>query len=120
MDSGQASDDDIQAARTQLLTADKVPTLRYPSNAVLTGPGDARIVYLGMDADSESLAVGKAVTLSHYFRVEKPAPEGWRLFVHVDSADSGNRRSHFTADHVPMGGKYPVPRWQAGAGLMAR
>lgn len=114
MDSGQASDDDIQAARTQLLTADKVPTLRYPSNAVLTGPGDARIVYLGMDADSESLAVGKAVTLSHYFRVEKPAPEGWRLFVHVDSADSGNRRSHFTADHVPMGGKYPVPRWQAG------
>ena len=113
-DNSQPNEEDIQAARTQLVAPDKLPTLRYPVNAVLTGPGEARIVYLGMDADSESLAVGKAVTLSHYFRVEKPAPEGWRLFVHIDSADAGGRRSHFTADHVPMGGKYPVARWQAG------
>ena len=113
-DNSQPSEEDIQAARTQLVAPDKLPTLRYPVNAVLTGPGEARIVYLGMDADSESLAVGKPVTLNHYFRVEKPAPEGWRLFVHVDSADAGGRRSHFTADHVPMGGKYPVARWQAG------
>ncbi len=113
-DNSQPTDEDIQAARSQLVAADKLPQLRFPNNAVLTGPGDARIVYLGMDADSESLAVGKAVTLSHYFRVEKPAPDGWRLFVHVDSVDSGGRRSHFTADHVPMAGKYPVPRWQAG------
>ena len=111
----QPSEAEIQEARSQLVAPDKVPTLRYPSGAVLSGPDGARIVYLGMDADAESLAVGKLVTLTHYFRVEKPAPEGWKLFVHVDSADgSGNRRAHFTADHVPMGGKYPVSSWQAG------
>ncbi len=114
-DRAQPSEAEIQEARSQLVAADKVPTLRYPSGAVLSGPDGARIVYLGMDADAEALAVGKLVTLTHYFRVEKPAPEGWKLFVHVDSADaSGNRRAHFTADHVPMNGKYPVPSWQAG------
>ena len=111
----QPSEAEIQEARSQLIAADKVPTLRYPSGAILSGPDGARIVYLGMDADAEALSVGKMVTLTHYFRVEKPAPEGWKLFVHVDSADaSGNRRAHFTADHVPMNGKYPVPSWRAG------
>ena len=111
----QPSESDIQEARSQLVPADKVPTLRFPSGAVLSGPDGARIVYLGLDADAEALSIGKMVTLTHYFRVEKPAPEGWKLFVHVDSADSsGNRRAHFTADHVPMGGKYPVASWQAG------
>lgn len=114
-DGAGPTEEDIQAARAHVLTPDKAPTPRYPSGAVLTGPGDARIVYLGMDVDSDALVIGKGATLTHYFRVEKPAADGWKLFVHVDSPpDGAGRRNHFTADHVPISGKYPVPRWQAG------
>ena len=104
------SDTDIQAARQQnLLTS--APSPKYPSGAVLSGPKGGKIVYLGMDASESILPTGKAVTLTHYFKVEQAPPEGWKLFVHVDAPD---KRAHFTADHVPAGGKLPLHKWQAG------
>ena len=105
----QVSDEDVQAARAGL--PKESPTPRYPSQAMLQNPGGGKIAYLGMDIDTDSIAAGKSFTITHYFRVEQPAPDGWRLFVHLDSPD---KRGHLTADHVPVGGKYPVPRWQAG------
>jgi hypothetical protein len=105
----QPTEEDIKAAHANVLKT--TPSPRYASMAVLQNAGGGKITYLGMDVDAETVAVGQPFTLTHYYRVEQPVPEGWRLFVHLDSPD---RRGHLTADHVPVSGKYPVPRWQAG------
>jgi len=105
----QPTEEDVQGARVHVLS--KPPAPRYPSQGVLQNSTSGRVAYLGVDVDTDNVTPGQPFTLTHYFRVEQPAPEGWRLFVHLDSPD---RRAHLTADHVPVGGKYPVHRWQAG------
>ena len=106
----QVSDEDVQAARASLLK--EAPKPRFPSDATLVNSGGGKVTYLGMDLDTDTISVGKSFTIMHYFRVEQPTPDGWRMFVHLDSPT--DKRAHMTADHVPVGGKYPVPRWQAG------
>jgi hypothetical protein len=105
----QPNEEDITAARASLPKAP--PTPRFPAQAVLENKGGGKITYLGLDADGDAVTAGQPIMITHYFRVDQPAPEGWRLFVHLDSPD---KRAHLTADHVPLGGKYPVHRWQAG------
>jgi hypothetical protein len=105
---------DVKAAREHLLTTP--PTPQFPSGAVLVSPpgqGQGRIIYLGLDVDEKQVTPGKGFTLTHYFKAESPTPEGWRLFVHLDSGP-GKGHQHLNADHVPIGGKYPVPLWKKG------
>lgn len=107
------SEEDVKAAREHVLQT--APTPKHPSGAVLTAPqgqGQGRLTYLGLDIDTDTVAPGKAFTLTHYFRVEQPVAEGWRLFVHLDGPPGG--RVHLNADHVPVGGKYPIPMWKKG------
>jgi hypothetical protein len=55
---------------------------------------------------------GKAFTLTHYWQVKKAVPDGWKLFVHLEAPDS--KKSHLNADHIPIGGKYPMHYWKPG------
>jgi hypothetical protein len=100
------SEDDVKAAREHVLSA--APTMKYPANAAL----EDKLVYLGMDVDVDKVVPGKAFTLTHYWKVEKAVPEGWKLFVHLEAPDS--KKSHLNADHVPINGKYPINIWKPG------
>ena len=75
------------------------------------GTKGGRVVYLGADVDVSEVVPGQTFTVTHYFRVEKPLGEGWKEFVHIGTPD---RRMHHNADHVPVGGKYPVHLWKEG------
>ena len=105
----QPSEEDIKAARANVLST--APTPRYASQAVLKNAGGGQVTYLGLDVEAAAVQAGKPFTLIHYFRVDEAIREGWRLFVHLDTPD---RRGHLTADHIPVGGKYPIPYWQKG------
>lgn len=107
------SEEEVKAARADnVLTV--APAPRFPNGAVLScppGQGHGKLTYLGMDAESAEITPGKPFTVTHYYRVEEPISEGWRLFVHVES---GDKHGHLNADHIPVGGKYPVPMWKKG------
>ena len=106
------SEDDVKAARQHVLSA--APTPQFVVNATLKNPsGAGKIVYLGMDAEVTKVSAGQPFTLTHYYKVEEPFPDGWRMFVHLGGAP-GERRQHLNADHVPVGGKYPLHLWKKG------
>lgn len=113
-DSAGSAEVDVAAAKEHILTA--APAPRFARNATLAGPGGGKIVYLGSDVDAEVITAGKQLTLTHYFRVEQAVPEGWKMFVHLDAPGvlQNGRPVHLNADHVPVGGKYPVSAWKAG------
>lgn len=102
----QPSEEDIKAAHEHVLTT--APTPKYPVNAEL----EDKLVYLGMDVDTDTVTPGKAFTLTHYWQVKKAVPDGWKLFVHLEAPDS--KKSHLNADHIPIGGKYPLHYWKPG------
>lgn len=106
----QPSAEDVKAAHEHVLTT--APTPRFPSGAVLDNGDKGKVVYLGADVDVTTVVPGQSFTLTHYFRVEKPVAEGWRLFVHLDGTPT--KRAHLNADHVPIGGKYPLALWKQG------
>jgi len=106
----QPSAEDVKAAHEHVLTV--APTPRFPSSAVLDNGDKGRIAYLGADVDATTVVPGQSFNVTHYFRVEKPVAEGWRLFVHLDGTAA--KHAHLNADHVPIGGKYPVPLWKTG------
>ena len=108
-DAESPSEEALKAAREHVLSV--APTPRFPSGAVLESPKGGRVVYLGADVDVSEVVPGQTFTVTHYFRVEKPLSEGWREFVHIGTPD---RRMHHNADHVPVGGKYPVHLWKEG------
>ena len=96
--------DDKRKIRDNILT--KAPAMKYKVNADLEG----KIIYLGLDVDKDPLKPGDQFKLTHYWKVIKAVP-GWRLFVHVNSADG---REFVNADHKPVGDRYPVTLWKAG------
>jgi hypothetical protein len=100
------SEDDIKAAREHILSS--APTPKYAVNAQL----EDKLTYLGLDVDVDEVQPGKAFTLTHYWKTEKPVGDGWKLFIHLEAPDS--KKSHLNADHVPIGGKYPLPLWKPG------
>ena len=71
-----------------------------------------KLDYLGMDVDTDAVTPGKAFTLTHYWKVIKPVGDDWKIFVHLEAPDS--KKSHLNADHVPIGGKYPVQLVEEG------
>src|SRR5579871_4121726 len=95
------SEDDIKAAKENLL-AQPPATMKYTVNADLEG----KVTYLGMDCDADTVVPGKAFTLTHYWKVNEPITDDWRLFIHLEAP--GTKTAHLNADHVPINGKYPV------------
>jgi hypothetical protein len=100
------SEEDIKAAHEHVLTT--APTPRYPVNADL----EDKLTYLGLDVDTDSVTPGKAFTLTHYWKVNNPLSDDWKLFIHLESPDS--KKSHLNADHTPINGKYPLHLWKKG------
>lgn len=101
------SEDDLKAAKEHILAAPPA-AIKFPVDATL----DGKLVYLGMDVDAESITPGKAFTLTHYWKVLEPVSEQWKVFVHLEAP--GTKANHLNADHVPVGGKYPISVWKKG------
>ncbi|MSP60544.1 MAG: hypothetical protein EXR72_09435 [Myxococcales bacterium] len=101
------SEEDVKAAKENLLSAPPAH-MKFPVNADLEG----KVVYLGMDVDTDVVIPGKAFTLTHYWQVKEPIAEDWRLFIHLEAP--GNKAAHLNADHVPLNGKYPIHSWKKG------
>ncbi|HEX2573008.1 MAG TPA: carbohydrate-binding family 9-like protein [Polyangia bacterium] len=101
------SEDDVKAARENVLAAPPA-SMKFPVNANL----DGKLVYLGMDIDTDTITPGRAFTLTHYWKVNEPVGGDWRLFVHLEAP--GSKASHLNADHTPVAGKYPVALWKKG------
>jgi hypothetical protein len=101
------SEDDVKAARENVLTAPPA-RMKFPINADLEG----KLVYLGMDIDTDTITPGRAFTLTHYWKVNEPVGDDWKLFVHLEAP--GTKANHLNADHIPIGGKYPVALWKKG------
>lgn len=52
---------------------------------------------------------GDEIEVTAYYRVLKPLPESWKLFVHLDGVGIANRMH---GDHCPCDGRYPTSYWQ--------
>ncbi len=101
------SEDDIKAAKEHILAAPPA-NIQYKVDADL----EDKLTYLGLDVDTETVTPGKAFTLTHYWKVNKPVGDDWKLFIHLEAPES--KKSHLNADHVPINGKYPMHVWKAG------
>ena len=101
------SEEDVKVAKENLLS-EPPKSMRFPVNADL----DGKVTYLGLDVDTATVSPGKPFTLTHYWKVNQPIGEDWRMFVHLEAP--GTKARHLNADHVPIGGKYPVPAWKKG------
>jgi hypothetical protein len=100
----QPNEQDLKAARQHILS--KAPTPKFSVHAQL----DDKLVYLGCDVDTAAVVPGKTFTLTHYWKVQKPVDDGWKPFVHL--ASPAPKKVHLNADHVPVGGKYPMALWK--------
>lgn len=101
------SQDDIRVAKENLLAAPPA-RITYAANASLEG----KLTYLGADVDTQKVTPGKPFTITHYWKVEEAPGPGWKLFVHLEAP--GTKSHHLNADHVPVGGNYPVSVWKKG------
>ena len=70
----------------------------------------------GVQAPTEPVRLGSAVTLTYHLEVLKRPTRWTELFVHV----VGPKAAYFNAVHTPVEGTYPVARWHAGEFLEDR
>jgi hypothetical protein len=101
------SEEDVKAARENILSAPPA-NIQHPVNADL----EDKLTYLGCDVDTETVTPGKAFTLTHYWKVNNPITDDWKLFVHLEAPDT--KKNHLNADHTPINGKYPLHVWKKG------
>ncbi len=101
------SEEDIKAAHEHVL-AQPPAKIQHPNDGQL----EDKLEYLGCDVDTDTVTPGKAFTLTHYWKVLNPVGDDWKIFVHLETPDS--KKNHLNADHVPIGGKYPVSLWKKG------
>jgi hypothetical protein len=101
------SEEDIKAAHENVLSQPPAK-LQHPNDAQL----EDKLLYLGCDVDVETVIPGKPFTMTHYWQVLNPVGDDWKVFVHLETPDS--KKNHLNADHVPIGGKYPVSLWKKG------
>lgn len=80
----------------------------------LTKPVDVELgekaVYLGADI-AGTVEPGKPFRVTHYWKVKEKLP-GWRLFTHLNGP--GGKVSFINVDHIAIGGRYPVTKWEPG------
>jgi hypothetical protein len=97
--------EDEEFIKKNILTAP--PTPQFVVNADL----DGKLVYLGMDVSPIPVEAGKDVKVTHYWKVNAPVGEGWKMFTHISGT---NKQGYANVDHTPVSGKYPAARWKAG------
>jgi lipoteichoic acid synthase len=81
------------------------PEIQHPLNIRY---GDS-VILLGYSTDSAHVVPGRSITIRYYFRVLKPLPEGYEIFVHARDGDE-----IYSWKHVPVMNLYPEALWQAG------
>ena len=100
----------LSAEQLQPRTVDALPVeLTYMSGATF---GGGAVTYLGSRVTPAQAAVGQPVTLSHYFRALRPAPQGYGFFVHLIDPSTG--RMLMNADHEFQQGLAPLGTWPVG------
>ncbi|MBL8949988.1 MAG: carbohydrate-binding family 9-like protein [Myxococcaceae bacterium] len=101
-----------QPQQGQLRTLDAIPP---QVKLTFQGTGtwaDGTVAYLGTMVEPAILQPGQPVRLSHFFRADKPPPQGYRFFVHVVDAASGQMAVN--ADHEIQQGNGPLETWPVG------
>lgn len=83
------------------------PTPQFVANADI----DGKVVYLGMDVSPNPVESGRDVRVTHYWKVNTPPGEGWKVFTHISGT---NKQGFANVDHTPVSGKYPASQWKAG------
>lgn len=73
---------------------------------------DGTVAYLGTMVEPGVLQAGKPVRLSHFFRADKPPPKGYKFFVHIVDAASG--QMVVNADHEIQEGNGLLETWPVG------
>jgi arylsulfatase A-like enzyme len=78
--------------------------------------GDALELY-GFRLHSPRVPAGGTVDISYVWHARRALPPGWRPFVHVEGTPG---HVAFNADHVPIGGRWPVERFAPGQYIVDR
>lgn len=98
------------AEQLQPRTLDAVPgELTFSSGATF---GGGMVAYLGSRVTPAQASPGQPVTLSHYFRALRPAPQGYGFFVHLIDPSTGQMLMN--ADHELQQGLAPLGTWPVG------
>ncbi|MHB1846475.1 MAG: carbohydrate-binding family 9-like protein [Deltaproteobacteria bacterium] len=74
--------------------------------------GGGAVRYLGYEWAPAQPFAGGVMRLTHYWKVEKPLPGDWEIFVHLERP--GQPGVVVNADHVAIQGTYPTSLWKAG------
>ncbi|MCC6749748.1 MAG: carbohydrate-binding family 9-like protein [Deltaproteobacteria bacterium] len=98
------TEEDLKVIKQNILAAP--PAIKHKVNAEL----DGKITYLGVDVDKDEVTPGQPFTLTHYWKVEKAAPD-WKLFVHINDP---SKKKFINADHKAIGNRYAVAQWKPG------
>lgn len=69
-----------------------------------------KVIYLGNDVDTDTLAPGGKVKMVHYWKVIAPPGPSWRVFAHV----VGEHGEWMNVDYTDMRSGYPPNKWKAG------
>jgi hypothetical protein len=92
-------------------TLDAIPPQVKLSFAGTGTWADGTVAYLGTMVEPAILQAGQPVRLSHFFRADKPPPQGWKFFVHIVDA---NGQMVVNADHEIQQGNGPLETWPTG------
>lgn len=86
------------------------PTL--PEEARIGATFGGNIELLGMTSGEAEWHPGGLVTLTSWWRCDKPIPgRHWKMFLHVRRKEGG---MVVNGDHHPVMDAYPIARWRAG------
>ncbi|MCC7536639.1 MAG: glycosyltransferase family 39 protein [Deltaproteobacteria bacterium] len=113
-----ASNSPIPGERNQNVLARFVrsrgPTPQHRVGAMF----DGKIELVGYDLETPQpgyVGAGQEVTFTWHWRVVRPVPGGYQLFVHIDG--HGQR---LNGDHIPVDSAYPINLWAAGDYILDR
>jgi hypothetical protein len=82
--------------------------LTYQSNGTWL---NGAVVYLGSSVSPEKPKAGEQVTFKHYFKSTGQVPSGYKFFMHVMDAASGQQIGNL--DHEIQNGAAPLGTWPA-------
>lgn len=105
----QAGPKPKQAKPPAARTADGEPALTFTSGATWA---NGAVVYLGSIVEPVKPQAGQQVVLRHYFKATAEVPKGYRFFMHVLDADSGQQVGNL--DHEIQQGAAPLGTWPVG------
>ena len=93
--------------QTSLFVTRTLPPMNEQRPASASFGDYVRLV--GYAIEPPSIEPGGRVVISTTFQVLKAPPQGWNLFMHLESPTTS-----FNADHVPAEGTYPIAIWKPG------